>query len=311
MTTRKSPAAERIMEGVPIDEALDDWVFTMQAANRSTATIKTYATAVRQFVDHQRAHHGSLTVDLVEPVDIRSYLKAVLERTSATTAVTRWGGLLAFFKWARAERLCAENPMLEIERPQKPEMVIPELSDAEISAVLATCGEDFYGVRDRALILLLLLTGMRREEAATMTLDSFDPQRQTVTVMGKGAKQRSPHIEGPAVVALRKYLRHRRLHPKAATTDRFWLGKMGPLSGPGIQQTLQARSERAGVRANPHAWRHTFAHRWLAAGGTEGGLMSEGGWSHTPTMRRYAASASAARGRAEHARLNLIGDIKA
>ena len=63
------------------------------------------------------------------------------------------------------------------------------------------------------------------------------------------------------------------------------------------------------TRANPHAWRHAFAHRWLSAGGTEGGLMSEAGWRSSQMVRRYARSAAAQRGRAEHARLNIAGDL--
>jgi integrase len=105
-------------------------------------------------------------------------------------------------------------------------------------------------------------------------------------------------------------MRARRLHPKASTTDRLWIGKLGPLTGNGIFQILDRRAELAGVdQANPHAWRHAFAHRWLAAGGTEGGLMSEAGWRSAQMIRRYARSAAAERGRAEHARLNIAGDL--
>ncbi|WP_116998451.1 tyrosine-type recombinase/integrase [Desertimonas flava] len=310
MTKRKPPAHERITAGVELEDALDEWDLTLRQLNRSPETRKTYATSVVQLLEHQRQRGVATTVDEISPADIRSYLVAVLERTSASTAVTRWGGLLAFFKWATVERLCAEDPMAGVERPQRPELLTPVLSDDELRQIFATCGADFDGVRDLALMRFLLTTGCRRSEVAGLTLDDLDLRAQTVRVMGKGRRERLVHIEDGTALALRRYLRARKLHPKGSTTDRLWIGKLGPLTGGGIQQLLQRRAERAGVeRANPHAWRHAFAHRWLAAGGTEGGLMSEAGWRSSQMVRRYARSAAAERGRAEHARLNIAGDL--
>jgi site-specific recombinase XerD len=234
----------------------------------------------------------------------------MLDSTSASTAVTRWGGLLAFFKWATAARLCAEDPMADVERPQRPELLPPVLSDDELRALFAVCGPDFDGIRDAALMRFMLTTGCRRSEVAGIHLDDLDLHAQTVRVMGKGRRERVVHIEDGTALALRKYLRARRLHPKASTTDMLWLGKLGPFGGAGIQQMLQRRAAQAGVdRAHPHLFRHAFAHRWLAAGGTEGGLMSEAGWRSSQMVRRYARSAAAERGRAEHARLNIGGDL--
>ena len=150
--------------GIELLDAIDEWDLVMRQINRSEATRKIYATAVRQFEAHQRARSGPTTVDEIKPSHIRSYLVTVLERWSASTAVTRWGGLLAFFKWAAAERLCASNPMAEVERPQRPELLTPILTDDELRAMFAACGSNFDGVRDSALMRFLLTTGCRRSE---------------------------------------------------------------------------------------------------------------------------------------------------
>ena len=299
-----------ITPGTELLDALDEWDLVMRQLNRSPATRKVYATAVRQLDAHQRARRAPTVVDEIKPGDVRAYLIDVLDRSSASTAVTRWGGLLAFFKWATAERLCDTDPMADVERPQRPELLTPVLNDDELRAIFATCNGDFDGIRDTALMRFLLTTGTRRSECVGITLEDLDLRAQTVKVMGKGSRERLVHVEDGTALALRRYLRARRLHPKASGTDRLWIGKLGPLTGAGVQQILQRRAARAGVtRANPHAWRHAFAHRWLSAGGTEGGLMSEAGWRSSQMVRRYARSAAAERGRAEHARLNIAGDL--
>lgn len=309
MTKPKTPVDQRITTGVDVLDALDEWDLVMRQLNRSPATRKVYGTAVRQFDTHQRTRQGPTTVDEIKPGHIRSYLTDVLERTSASTAVTRWGGLLAFFKWAAAERMCDGDPMAGVDRPQRPELLTPVLSDDELRAIFATCKGDFDGIRDFALMRLLLTTGLRRSECVGIMLDDIDLGTQTVRVMGKGRRERLVHVEDGTALALRRYLRGRRLHKDSALPN-LWLGKLGGLGGGGIQQVLQRRARQAGVeRANPHAWRHAFAHRWLSAGGTEGGLMSEAGWRSSQMVRRYARSAAAERGRAEHARLNIAGDL--
>ncbi len=310
MTKRKTEAERRLTAGVELIDALDEWDLVMRQLNRSPETRKTYATSVTQLNSHQVDRNAPTVVDGIRAGDVRSYLIAVLDRTSASTAVTRWGGLLAFFKWATAEGLCLDDPMADVDRPQRPELLTPVLSDDEIRAMFATCSGDFDGIRDAALMRLLLTTGIRRTECANLELDDVDLRAQTVRVMGKGRRERLVHLEDGTALALRRYQRARRMHPKATTTERLWIGKIGPLGGGGIQQVLKRRAERAGVeRANPHAWRHAFAHRWLSAGGTEGGLMSEAGWRSSQMVRRYARSAAAERGRAEHARLNIAGDL--
>jgi len=67
---------------------------------------------------------------------------------------------------------------------------------------------------------------------------------------------------------------------------------------------------RRGIQAqvedvHPHRFRHTWAHKWLAAGGQEGDLQALAGWESQQMIGRYGASAKAERARAAHKRLGL------
>ena len=65
------------------------------------------------------------------------------------------------------------------------------------------------------------------------------------------------------------------------------------------------RSGQAGIdRLFPPAFRHYASHQWLAAGGSEGGLMMQNGWTIRSMVVRYASSTQAERARDEHNRLS-------
>jgi site-specific recombinase XerD len=291
--------------GTTLVDALDEWQLVMRSLNRSPETIRTYSTSVLQF----DSHAGAPTVDQVTPAMIRAYLTSVLADKTAATAVTRWGGLLAFFKWATAEGFCDVDPMHGVERPARPELAVDILTDDEIRALLNTCrGASFDALRDTAIIRTLLTTGMRLSECATITLDRINLKTQVVRIMGKGKREREVHLVDTTALAITRYLRARKQHPKH-DTNMLWIGKLGPLSTAGVKQLIERRGKQAGVPVHAHLFRHHFAHKWLAAGGTEGGLMGTAGWRSRAMLDRYGRSAAAERSRSEHQRLNVAGDF--
>jgi hypothetical protein len=125
-----------------------------------------------------------------------------------------------------------------------------------------------------------------------------------ITVHGQGRKTRTVKISHDAARSLDRYLRARARHAQAWRSQ-LWLGisNRGPMAASGIYQVIARRGRQCGIDVLPHRFRHHFSHAWLDRGGAEGDLMGLSGWASPQMLRRYGASARAARDRRSYDRV--------
>ncbi|MFY9914034.1 MAG: site-specific integrase, partial [Nocardioidaceae bacterium] len=166
--------------------------------------------------------------------------------------------------------------------------LVEPLTDDELRALIATCavsaidplaGDTLHHRRDEAVIRLMFETAIRSGEVIDLQLDDLDLIGRLIAIRrGKGGRGRVIPIGQATTEALLAYLDERERHPLATTPD-LWLGSRGKQFGrEGLTRSLRRRAVRAGDQGfRPHRLRHTAAHRWLAAGGSESGLMAIAG----------------------------------
>ncbi|OBF23024.1 integrase [Mycobacterium kubicae] len=227
------------------------------------------------------------------------------------TARARQLGVRRFSAWLEEEGEIEADPLLGLKSPKLDAKVTESLTEAELRRLIKACGgKEFRDRRDEAIVRLMAETGMRAGEVTGLTIADVDLNRGLITVRrGKGGKGRVTPFGDQTARAIDRYLRARRTH-RLADTDALWLGDRGKsLEYYGLHAALKYRAQLAGLTGfHPHLLRHTAASRWLAAGGSEGGLMAVAGWSTRDMIDRYTRATAAERAAAEARGLGL-GDL--
>ncbi len=293
----------------PWNPLLRLWERSLRARNLSPKTQTLYLSAGRAFAGYLDDNDGPDDPHELRRTHVEGFLLSLHERGQAATTVNlTYRALQQFMKYLAQEEEIDRSPMEHMTPPVIPEQTTAVLSDEDLTKLLATCaGRTFVELRDAAVIRLLIATGGRRSEVAGLVLTDVDLDTDTVRFFGKGRKERTVVLSPRTAQALERY-RRVRTRDRFADRPEFWLAERGrgPLTSNGVAQIVKRRGRQAGLgELHPHQFRHTAAHAWLAADGSESDLMRVMGWRSPQMLRRYGASLADERAREASKRLNL------
>lgn len=269
---------------------VDDFVASLTTVAPTTAAA--YTSDVGAFVvwAERAGHRGPADVSHLV---LRRYLGYLATRRYARRTIARRAAALRrYFRWAADRGLVATDPAARLSAPKGEARLPRVLGTAELQGLLeepatpAPSGLPAADSRDTAVIELLYGSGLRVAELCALRPGDLDLEGSTVTVWGKGSKQRRVPLSAPSVVALTCWLAVREaLVTIESPADAVFLNARGRRLGP--RDVRRILDRRSATPTHPHALRHTFATHLLDGGADLRVVQELLGHTDLATTQRY------------------------
>lgn len=173
-------------------------------------------------------------------------------------------------------------------RVRMPHKLVNALEPNEVTAFFKT----IHTLRDRAIVALMLICGLRSQEVTELNLCDLNQLSQCLKVCGKGNKERVVPLPKEVLLLLDKYMEQERPH-RFKQEEALFLTLKGPRRGlritlEGLRSVFRYNRAASGIKhANAHRFRHTFGRNMAAAGMSLPALQRILGHSDHRTTLKY------------------------
>ena len=287
---------------VPTDELSSAWRlggFETSLTAASTHTVTAYRGDVAGFVIW--AERGGVT----DPADVdrrllRRYVAALTTRRYAKRTIARKvAALRKYFRWLHRSGFVTADPTASLRAPSGDSRLPRVLTSSELSSMLDTAPTEsepeWRRLRDDAVLEVLYGSGLRVSELCSVDLGSVDlgsvdlgrigSSHASITVWGKGSKQRKVPMSDVAAAAVRAWMAIRSdVMADDAGAAMFGNERGRRLTGRDVRRIIDRRSVTA---THPHALRHSFATHLLDGGADLRVVQELLGHADVATTQRY------------------------
>lgn len=202
-------------------------------------------------------------------LDLQSYMRSLANQgLSPKTETRRLSAIHEFYRFLFSEGMIKKNPADYLEAPKTGKSLPKYLTEQEVAALIAAATRE--SPKMRALLEILYASGMRVSELVSLSVQAVTKDNRTVSVVGKGNKERLVPLNEAARVALNDWLAVRETSLKNGRYSK-WLfpstGTSGHLTRDGFFKALKALALKTGImpdKVSPHVFRHSFASHLIA-----------------------------------------------
>lgn len=225
-----------------------------------------YLKDIEQLYEHVQTDTSEI---ISNPDVIRNWIVFLMENNISKKTVNRKiSSLKTFYKYLIRQNLIENNPLDKITPPKTPKRLpefIPE-NDFDEFTLLFT--DNFSGLRDKLIIEILYLTGIRRSELVNLNNNSIDFYNKQIKVLGKRQKERIIPITDYLADQILKYNKFKQEFKNFDKTALILTDKGKPVYDSFIYRTVKKYLSKITTieKKSPHVLRHTFATHLLNNG---------------------------------------------
>jgi len=224
----------------------------LQRRNYSDSTARGYLSAVADF-----AQHFGKPPDQLGPDELRRYQAYLLKgrKLTVATVIGRVAALRFFF----VQTLKRHEFRQDLPYPKEQRRLPTVLSLEEVGRLIDAAGN----LQQRALLMVLYGTGMRRAEVARLKVSDVDSRRMIIRVeCGKGGHDRDLPLSPALLETLREYWRWKKPRSYLFPSGNGHHGQDQPISDKSIWYACIEAARHAGLRkrVTPHTLRKDLAY---------------------------------------------------
>jgi site-specific recombinase XerD len=271
-------------KGIGLVDLVEGFLFSLQAEGRAPRTHEYYYKLLKHFLSYAKSQGWPDSINSLDAKRIREFLSWVgsrnieyiagngshrFSKSKPSTAWPYYKAIRRLFNWGIEERLVEENPVKDIHFKAPPPPPTQPYEKDELKQFLAVCeldiktGSRFIGLRNKAMLLLFIDSGLRLSEQVNLNLADLNLEQKWVRVIGKGNKVGICPFSSKTAKAIWLYLLERKHRAKS---DALWVTEEGrQFTASGLASSFVYLKKRAGVngRGRVHRLRHTSALQYL------------------------------------------------
>jgi len=238
----------------------------------SKHTLKSYHNDILQFADYIETQYEGLKSSFISHLHIRSWMVNLVElKISARSINRKVSALRSMFNFLKREGYVSKNPTLKIVTPKIGKRLPSFVQEENIEKLFDTISlGDFEDCRNRTLIELMYLTGIRRIELIELNDKSIDCSNSTIKVLGKGNKERLIPLSKPLLVKIKTYqeLRDQKFESEKMDKNLFLTSKGKKLYPKLVYNIVKSYLSTVTTikKRSPHVLRHSFATHLMNGG---------------------------------------------
>jgi len=285
MTKTPTAAVTEEASGISYDQATEEFLqYLTHYRGYSPSTVTAYGIDLQKFRRFLETKLGLVPSpgEITRQQIIQFGMS--LGRVAPLTLRRKYACLASLFGFLQDMGYVQANPAHRLPLPKVKQPVPIFLTEETAQQLIAAARKPWQ----RALVILLLSTGIRRTEVVTITLDDLDLEQRQVLIRGKGGKQRVVPLTEQAVEAIEEYLKCR---VKTKSRHLFVSTTGGhAIQGRIVNRILNRILRRAGMEGQgitPHKLRHTFATHLIRSGADIRTVQELLGHADIQTTARY------------------------
>lgn len=280
-----------------LSKTIEGYILSLGARRLSPNTIEDYSRTLAKFTSFLK---DDLPVGEITQRHVESFL-ASHPQLSNKTLLNYYVGLSSFWTWLVAEELTSIHIVRKLKPPKMERKEVVPFTETEVKAILSALNRSKIYRRDgrnvdhalgsfernRAILLLLLDTGIRASELCDLKVEDVDNRNHRIFVRhGKGMKERMLPFSPRTGQMIWRYLASRK---DTRPEDPLFLSKLDhTMDRRKLSEMFRKIGIRAGVpNVHPHRFRHTFAIQYLRNGGNVYTLQAMLGHSTLESVRIY------------------------